>query len=410
MDNVLSPWSLALGGMIFLVFICQEYLTGKFMNSIGSKYALHARKHFLFNAIRVGLILLCYVLHFPPTYLYIVSFLVYSFDYRKIVEYSYVQFWFWTHMRFLHFSALHMICLAAVALYNKMTLRDTYDTAQLWMLTMFLTVCLLFCVFELQRRVISVETMRLLFGDVKRLKRLIAFEWFAIGYVLFDAYTMISDLPYALMAWLLIGSSGLLLLQLYLFLLHTLRVILNAHYETEYYRLEAERAEHVKTEMRLRSLAYTDDLTGVYSRRYAISLLESMLRDAESLSLAYIDLNGLKKVNDSEGHLAGDRYLILAARYLNEYLRAEDTLARVGGDEFLVIAPKADRLRLETLLETANQRLRAERIAQFELSFCFGVTEIAVGTQVSAEELLRRSDALMYVQKKKLVCATGGAR
>lgn len=410
MNNILSPWSLALCGIIFLIFLWQEYLTEKFMRYVSSNYSVCKKNHILFNAARVGIILLCYTLYLPPIYLYIISFFVCSFGYRQIAVHSSVQFWFWTNMRFLHFSTLHMICLSAVSLYNHMTLRAAYDTAQLWLLTMFLTICLLFCVFGMERKVISVETLRLLFGDIKRLNRLIAFEWFAIGYVLFDAYIMISDLPYPLMAWLLIGSSGLLLLQLYLFLLHALRVILNAHYETEYYRLETEREEHVKTQMRLRSLAYTDDLTGVYSRRYAISLLESILRDAEGLSLAYIDLNGLKKVNDSEGHLAGDRYLILAAKYLNEQLRTEDTLARVGGDEFLVIAPKSYQLQLEKQLELANQQLKMECIAGFTLSFCFGVTEIAAGTQITAEELLRRSDTLMYAQKKKLAYASGGSR
>lgn len=408
MNNLLNPWSLALSGIIFLIFLCLEHSTEKFMHRVSPKYAIRGKSHIFFNAASVGTILLCYMLSLPPIYLYIVSFFVCAFEYRQIAAHSSVQFWFWTHMRFLHFSALHMICLGSVALYNNMTLRAVYDTAQLWMLTMFLTICLLSCAFGMQRKVISAETLRLLFDDAKRLKRLIAFEWFATGYVLFDAYTMIRDLPYTLMAWLLIGSSGLLLLQLYLFVLHAARVILNARYETEYYRLEAERAERVKTQMRLRSLAYTDDLTGVYSRRYAISLLESMLQDAEGLSLAYIDLNGLKKVNDGEGHLAGDRYLLLAAKRLNEQLRAEDTLARIGGDEFLVIAPKSDRARLEKLLETANRALQAERIAGFKLSFSFGVEEIAPGARIPAEELLRRTDATMYAQKKKRFHANGG--
>lgn len=407
MNGMEGLWSLVFSGAIFLLFVWQSGANARMVRSARTDYHASGKTIVLFSAIKASVILLGYGLQLPPVWLYAVSYVASAFVYRRFVAQLSVRFWFWANMRFLHFAALHMICLAAVALYCGKTLRGTYETAPLWMLTMFLTVCLLPCVSLAQRKVLSEKRLRLLFGDVKRLKRLIAFEWFAIGYALFDAYTMIGDLPYALMAWLLIGSSGLLLLQFYLFFFHALRVILNAHYETEYQRLEAERAERIKTEMRLKRLAYTDHLTGAYSRRYALSLLESMLQNAEGLSLAYIDLNGLKKVNDGTGHLAGDRYLVLAARYLNEQLQAEDTLARIGGDEFLVIAPKANQRQLEARLEAANRNLMAERIADFTLSFSFGIAEIAAGTQASAEELLRRSDALMYVQKQKRSCAAG---
>src|SRR5439155_19047998 len=90
-------------------------------------------------------------------------------------------------------------------------------------------------------------------------------------------------------------------------------------------------------------LATTDELTGAWTRRFGLEEvsreLERAHRTGASLMLAFIDVNGLKQVNDSEGHLAGDTLLQLVGQTLRKNVRPYDVVVRYGGDELICAMP-----------------------------------------------------------------------
>jgi diguanylate cyclase (GGDEF)-like protein len=145
---------------------------------------------------------------------------------------------------------------------------------------------------------------------------------------------------------------------------------------------------------RLRLLALHDTLTGLPNRRLLEETLTARVnmagRDGRGFAVAAIDLDGLKRVNDTEGHAAGDRLLRSAAAGWTSVLRAGDSLARVGGDEFVLVLSNTD---LAGALE-AVQRLRdAVPHARFSAGVvCWSGQPIG--------ELLRRADAGLYASKK----------
>ena len=97
---------------------------------------------------------------------------------------------------------------------------------------------------------------------------------------------------------------------------------------------------------RLREQSLTDELTGVANRRaftlVAAREIERSRRYAHQLSLAYLDIDGFKAVNDRQGHAVGDRVLIALAGAVRAAARSVDTVARLGGDEFVVLMPETD--------------------------------------------------------------------
>ena len=96
-------------------------------------------------------------------------------------------------------------------------------------------------------------------------------------------------------------------------------------------------AEKERTQKRLSVKAYHDPDTGIYNRLYYNEYMEKMLRGKKDFTLVYIDLDGLKSVNDRFGHNEGDRYIRAFVSLVGSSFRNTDVFARVGGDEFAIV-------------------------------------------------------------------------
>ncbi len=154
---------------------------------------------------------------------------------------------------------------------------------------------------------------------------------------------------------------------------------------------------------RVRELSQRDPLTGATNRRYFEELAEvelsRMSRNRRPLSLAYIDLDNFKGVNDSLGHAAGDRVLTTVVGVLRENLRRPDVVARIGGDEFLLLMPETGAAQVQAVVDRLLEACRsAMEENRWPVSLSIGVA--TTDQPEKLEELIRLADAQMYVAKE----------
>jgi diguanylate cyclase (GGDEF)-like protein len=156
-------------------------------------------------------------------------------------------------------------------------------------------------------------------------------------------------------------------------------------------------------------LARDDDLTGVMNRRSLMERLESEIHSAtrhgDIVAVALCDVDGLKSVNDSAGHLAGNEVLINVARVMRESVRAEDVVARFGGDEFVVMLPRTGLLPAQALVGRMSARLREETyhwagVEQQVPRVSFGLAWFPEDGR-TADALLAAADERMYEDKSR---------
>lgn len=171
--------------------------------------------------------------------------------------------------------------------------------------------------------------------------------------------------------------------------------------------LRAELAEARSRMSDLERLADSDPHLGVLNRRAFVRELNRALAMVErygaSASLVFVDLNDLKKINDSLGHGAGDAALDRVARVLAANVRQTDAVGRLGGDEFGVILTQTDRATAAAKAATLARLIAAEPVEwrgkTFVAEVACGVVEIAHG--LSAEQALENADSEMYRAKRR---------
>ena len=153
----------------------------------------------------------------------------------------------------------------------------------------------------------------------------------------------------------------------------------------------------------LEILSYKDSLTELYNARKFKSVLKSLQKTAQEYTIVYLDLNEFKKINDTLGHAAGDKILIIAARKLSNCIREKDQAFRIGGDEFAIILHgNHDEMFVQAFIKRIKDSIRRETILQegrMNVTTSAGYARCPQdGTD--AELLVKLADKKMYEDKR----------
>lgn len=161
-------------------------------------------------------------------------------------------------------------------------------------------------------------------------------------------------------------------------------------------------------EEHLHSLAVTDDLTGLYNRRgFALAAeqeLKHAFRRKEELTLLFFDIDNLKMINDTFGHIEGDKVIKSAAMALRSIFRESDIVARWGGDEFVVLALDVPNGRVPVLLERLEKGLKQYNelnADSYALMFSLGIANYDSEKPFNLSEMVRIADKMMYKDKQE---------
>jgi diguanylate cyclase (GGDEF)-like protein len=165
----------------------------------------------------------------------------------------------------------------------------------------------------------------------------------------------------------------------------------------------------IATNLRLEVISTTDAITGIHNRRWFDENLERSFAHASryqrALSLAIVDVDHFKRVNDTYGHLAGDSVLCEVAQRIAGTLRKSDSLARVGGEEFGVILPEAglfDALQFAEKIRSAVNGAPIEAAGEsLDLTISVGVASIPHSTLAKPVQMIRYADQALYRAKNR---------
>ncbi len=167
-------------------------------------------------------------------------------------------------------------------------------------------------------------------------------------------------------------------------------------------------SEHKLKQDRLRAMSMSDEMTGLHNRRGFLMLAEQHARVAQregvSFAVVFLDVNGLKTINDTLGHDAGDQSIRSAAKVLRATLRDSDILSHLGGDEFVVLLVNTDPATHDAIAARLRQGLIAHNAGEVpaqHLSLSIGISFFDPGRPLPIAELMVEADRLMYAEKRE---------
>ncbi|WP_456429570.1 diguanylate cyclase [Nitratifractor sp.] len=167
------------------------------------------------------------------------------------------------------------------------------------------------------------------------------------------------------------------------------------------------RIQELQEELRL--LASIDPMTRLYNRRYFTTMADKILklarREKTPLSLAILDIDRFKQINDAYGHLAGDRVITALSEKLMGRYRESDLLCRFGGEEFVILMPNTE-LDVATLLaERTRKEIEKLKVPYngetISMTVSIGISQVDLEKEETLDPVLKRADDALYIAKKK---------
>ena len=153
-----------------------------------------------------------------------------------------------------------------------------------------------------------------------------------------------------------------------------------------------------------------DELTGLYNRRGLHTLgnqqVELAKRHNDDIFIFYLDLDGMKEINDTLGHDYGDKALLTSSKIMHRTFRTTDILSRIGGDEFVVVAVKAQYEFIPIIIQRIKDYIKEENdnLKDYQISMSIGVSKVDLEHDAPLEDAIKNADKEMYrvkVENKK---------
>lgn len=235
------------------------------------------------------------------------------------------------------------------------------------------------------------------------------FGWFSVAYILADTLPSLLRLDLPILSVFVVCSMLLLGVSEVAFIVAASALGRDAHIEEEYLALVERRESQEARLAQLRAQVNLDALTGLVSRRAGVRAVEDLLDRGEPFAAIYIDMNGLKAVNDAFGHEAGDACLVRLADALRASFPDRATVCRMSGDEFFVVLPGDEGREAEACARKSLGMLASQPLANAgAVSFSYGIA-VAGAAGESAASIVDRADRAMYRLKRAHHAQGGGA-
>ncbi len=301
----------------------------------------------------------------------------------------------------INLFAKRLAVLATIAIFNHNTVADVLSDLTFSILAAIICFTMSISTISLARRTIPRNSLDTILSDNKNIAFLTTAYSILFGTLFVFFLTLGADvgnrllLHYAVFGFVVISAFAVFIV--FAYNLAELRI------QTETYkRLIRKNSEDLEELKDLEKVAIKDALTYLYTRDYADELIQKMINKEDLFFVAFVDLDGLKAVNDSLGHEEGDFYIKTVAEILQDYFK-DDVACRYGGDEIVIIGKcNTEDDVTKRLIQSYKAVINIPKLyhKNYNTSISYGVAFKHANEVITASELIKIADTRMYELKR----------
>ncbi len=306
----------------------------------------------------------------------------------------------------INFFAIRVMILAVIAILNDMYVYEVTEILEFRILITLINFLISIPYILLVRKILPGSAFLLLLSSKKNLYFLIIMLFaiylslYITGLTLLSSdlnTTHVNTFSYSLI------RSGLFTISTFAIMVSSINVFSNL-------RLKAIKFTNISNEIKkessiiekLREQSDIDILTGFYKKNVVTNVIEEYIVNKDEFFLSFIDIDGLKVVNDTFGHEEGDFYILNVSKIINTHFKTA-IKSRIGGDEFLIAGLAKDYKRIEESFHNCDADialLSKKANKKYNSSVSFGVVFVPKHNKYSAKELIKIADEKMYASKR----------
>ncbi len=358
------------------------------------------------SCLNTFLMVIAYYLKSPYYISYFWALITLTIEFLIFSKAKFTQAFLCSGIVVINISAIQMLFIPIYSLILGVTPYELFNTPNIFFSSLAILFIIIYIVFKINLKFISSKDIIKLSTTSIYSIMVSAIIIFILFYTIIDVIVL-QSMEYSLEYLITFVTIPILTLSLfYTLFFYSIKSVNMMPFKRKSDKLELAKIQSNIHKKNIEDKILKDDLTSCYNRKYIESNLKQKYRDnIFNFAILFVDIDGLKMVNDTLGHEFGDEYIINVSKVIRQAIREDDLVARLGGDEFLIILNDIDEKDIKSILDRINEKMNIlDKVTKkYKVSASIGyifIDEELLKTGV--DNIIKIADDKMRMQKKHL--------
>ena len=321
-----------------IMFLAYNIVSFIYANKVLLNPYKKASLYILFSLVNLGIFKTMLLLQIPYYYYYVIGMIVITIEFMAISKATFRQAIFGSSAFFMHISSSHLLVVTVIAVMENIKPYDVFKIQDYFSYSTTITFLVLLLILIIVQKLIPFDDIKKISSTPRYSEMLSMINIFIVLYTSFDAYLLISDELFIELIIIVASTVIMSAILFYVVFIYTIHLVNMNLYKSKTEDIEYEYNKLLNEKVIIEQKIIKDGLTQLYNRKFIYNVLKQLCEKGNStFGILFIDIDGLKYVNDTLGHKEGDVYIKNICSSIKDGLRDNDLPARIGGDEFIVI-------------------------------------------------------------------------
>lgn len=388
-----------------LIFIAYNYFIFLNISKILIEFKRNTFVYIIVSLFNCFLMIISYNMMIPYYMSYFNVLIVLVLEFLMFSKAKVSQAFLCSGMIVVNISSIQIIVITIFTYINKITPHQLFNTPKLFYQSLSILIIILFIIFLIKLKFIPIKDIIKLSTTPNYCIMISLIVLFVLFYTIFDIIALQSKYYFHQMTPRFIATPILTLCLYYVLFTYSIKSVKIVQFKRKSDELETIKLQNNIHKKNIQNKINKDKLTSCYNRKFIMNLLnEFKENNTTNFAILFIDVDGLKFVNDNLGHDAGDKYILTVSRAIRDVIREHDLVARIGGDEFLVILTYLEEENISKIIERLKSKIKFLDSIIIEHKISVSVGYVFVDENLiknnSIEDLVKIADDRMRIEKK----------